>query len=104
MGEQVPHCPCPECQQAPGGRTAHIHQALNQLLAGLDEKARRQTAGLLALERGRGGISQIAQITGLSRNTIQRGQLELVHPARAVGGRIRAPGGGRQPVEKKALS
>ena len=80
---------------------AREHAAINQLLASLDEKARRQCAGLLALQQARGGITRIAEITGLSRNTIRRGQQELQAPAPDAAGRIRQPGGGRKPVEKK---
>jgi hypothetical protein len=73
------------------------------LLASVDEKARRQCAGLLALQQGRGGITRLAAITGLSRNTIRRGQHEIQHPAAASSTSIRHPGGGRKPVEKNIL-
>jgi hypothetical protein len=43
----------------------------------------------------------VAEITGLSRNTVRRGQHEIQEPAPALTGRIRQPGGGRKPIEKK---
>jgi DNA-binding phage protein len=87
----------------PQSSLAQEHAAINQLLASLDEKARRQCAGLLALQHGRGGITHIAEITGLSRNTIRRGQSEIQYPAATVPKSIRHPGGGRKRIEKKIL-
>jgi DNA-binding phage protein len=94
-------CPCPVCRTQPESPVAREHAAINHLLATLDEKARRQCAGLLALQQGRGGITRLAEITGLSRNTIRRGHQEIQKPAPALVGRIRQPGGGRKPIEKK---
>jgi hypothetical protein len=65
----------------------------------LNEKHRRQFVGLLARQLGQGGVSQMAQITGLSRNTISRGQQEIA--AGDFNERIRAKGGGRPLTEKK---
>lgn len=94
-------CPCPECQQQPASEVAAQHRALNHLVATLDERCRRLVVGLLARRYGRGGIARLAQITGLSRDTIRRGQGELTQPAPRPGSRIRRPGGGRKRVEKK---
>jgi hypothetical protein len=51
---------------------------------------------------GPGGERLVAQITGLDEKTIRRGRTELaaglVEPP---AGRVRGPGGGRPPVEKK---
>jgi hypothetical protein len=94
-------CACPACRTQPDSPIAHEHSAINHLLATLDEKARRQVAGLLALQQGQGGITRIAHITGLSRTTIRRGQQELQAPLPAQAGRIRHSGGGRKPIEKK---
>jgi hypothetical protein len=79
------------------------HQAINRLLASLDEKARRQVTGLLALQHGRGGITRLAEITGLSRSTIRRGQQEVQGSLPYLENAIRHPGGGRKRVEKKIL-
>jgi len=55
-----------------------------------------------ALEVGRGGISRLSQLTGMSRVTITSGVAELHGRKRLRGpeaGRVRAPGGGRKKVE-----
>jgi hypothetical protein len=67
----------------------------------LDERARRLWAAVEARAMGRGGISCVAEATGLSRVTIRAGVQELVLPGtapspRATPERLRRPGGGRQ--------
>jgi transposase len=65
----------------------------------MDERRRRQWAGAEAREWGRGGVSAVAQATGLSRNTVVAGmrELELSTGERASAAeRIRRPGGGRK--------
>jgi hypothetical protein len=93
-------CHCPDCQRHPRGKTARLHSAINWFLSTLDEKSRRRFAGLWASHLGYGGVQQMARVTGLSRDTIARGrgELNLTDP---IPGRIRAPGAGRPPVEKK---
>jgi hypothetical protein len=70
-------------------------------MSGLDEKSRREFAGLLTLQQGRGGLLQVHRITGLSRTTILRGQAEIVDNT-SVNHRdtIRQIGGGRKLTEK----
>ena len=67
----------------------------------LDERVRRLWAATEARAIGRGGISRVAEATGLSRITIRAGLNEL-HSAPAdeddIAGRIRRPGGGRKPL------
>ena len=56
-----------------------------------------------ALAEGRGGISRLAGLTGMSRPTIMKGIAELQGKAplaRAEAGRIRRPGAGRTRVEE----
>jgi hypothetical protein len=93
-------CECPTCRQYPKGRVAREHRALNRLVAASDERTRRLLAGFLARQHGRGGIVLLAGITGLDRDTVARGRRELRQPFRSSG-RIRRPGAGGQPVEKK---
>lgn len=69
----------------------------------LDERSRRLFAGMLARQLGRGGISRVHEITGLSRVTIRRGLNECESGQSIDGNRIRRPGGGRIAVEKKIL-
>lgn len=96
-------CCCSACELHPKGSVAVDHQAINRVLAMLDERQRRLFAALLAMRRGRGGIVRLAEITGLSRTTIRRGMAELRRGVGLTTRRIRNPGGGRKPVEKKIL-
>ncbi len=69
----------------------------------LDERARRLWAAVEARAMGRGGISRVAEATGLSRVTIRAGLQELALPSTAPGPRptperLRGPGGGRKPL------
>ncbi len=98
----IHRCECQACQRHPYGLLAQDHRAINRVLARLDEKSRRQCAGLLAQQHGRGGIQAVHDISGLSRTTIRRGQQELGALQRTD--RVRAPGGGRLPVEKNSLA
>ena len=67
----------------------------------LHEKGRRQFAGLLAWQGGRGGLEQLQVITGLSHPTIRRGRAEVQRKERqAERNRVRKRGAGRQRVEK----
>jgi hypothetical protein len=72
---------------------------MNFFLSTLDEHQRRLYVGLESKKLGHGGDQQLALITGMSVDTIAKGrhELEQAEPT----GRIRAPGGGRVPVEKK---
>jgi hypothetical protein len=101
-GRPIPRrCQCLTCQQQPDSPTAEAHRAITWFLASADERSRRLLAGALALQHGRGGIALAARITGLSPHTIRRGRHELAE-APLPDGRVRRPGGGRKPVEKKA--
>ena len=95
-----PHlCQCAQCIEYPPGPTAELHRQINQLVVLLNEKHRRQFVGLMARQLGQGGVTKMAQVTGLSRNTISRGQREIA--SSDFSERIRAKGGGRPLTEKK---
>jgi Rhodopirellula transposase DDE domain len=68
----------------------------------MDERMRRQWAAAEASALGWGGISEVSQATGLSRNTIALGVVELsrrqAQPDTPVSPRLRQPGAGRKPV------
>lgn len=96
-------CPCDECREHTRSPTALEHEAINRVMATLDERQRRLFAGLLARGRGHGGILTLAKITGLSRRTVRRGIDDLRRGIGPADRRVRHPGGGRQPVEKKTL-
>ena len=62
----------------------------------LDERSRRLFAANEALAQGYGGISAVAQATGLARSSINRGIQELRCGRNEQGSRVRRPGGGRK--------
>ena len=95
-----PHqCRCADCRRHPRGRIAREHRLVNRLAWAADERQRRLLLGFLAYQRGRGAISLLARVTGLSRTTILRGQRELLQRAPLPAGRVRRRGAGRKPVE-----
>ena len=94
-------CECSACRRGTDPEVAHYHAAINSVLGTLDERSRRHFAGLLASDHGHGGVTLLAQVTGLSRTTILRGQRELEDGLPPGPGRIRRPGGGRPRLEKK---
>jgi hypothetical protein len=96
----VHQCICQTCQQHPYSAVAKEHQAINRVVAALDEKNRRHFVGLLALQWGRGSIARLIEVTGISRNTICRGRAEVQRADRATAGRVRRTGAGRPPIEK----
>jgi hypothetical protein len=78
---------------------ARIRRKYRALEPELDERRRRQWAAAESRDLGWGGISAVAQATGLSRTTINVGTGELAEPAkqRALEAmRVRRPGGGRR--------
>lgn len=71
----------------------------------LNEYQARLFAAERAIELGRGGVSRLAQLTGMSRVTITKGVRELRSRKRLKSpdaGRIREPGGGRKKAEEVA--
>lgn len=69
----------------------------------LDERARRVWAALEARAMGRGGMSRVAEATGLSRVTIRAGLQELALTDMTSGPQtppeqLRRRGGGRKPL------
>ena len=77
------------------------HRAINRIIACTDERSRRLVAGFLARLYGHGGITRLARITGLDRNTIARGRRELDQADVLPPGRVRRPGGGPKRVEDR---
>ncbi len=68
----------------------------------LNERQRRVLLGAEAKVRGRGGISQVAEASGVSWPTVQKSVRELEQPEPALPpDRSRRAGGGRKPVELK---
>src|SRR5262249_52252142 len=79
-----------------------IRRKFEALAAVLDERSRRQWAASEAQELGYGGISSLAQATGLAGDTIGLGMQELRHgqeqPDEPVSPRLRKAGAGRKPL------
>jgi hypothetical protein len=75
-----------------------LREKVARLWPHLDERARRLLAASEARDLGRGGISAVSRVCGLSRVTITKGLGELDEPPLPTG-RVRRPGAGRPRVE-----
>jgi hypothetical protein len=87
------------------GTVEAVRTKYQLLLPLMTERLRRQWAACEAESLGRGGMSLVAQATGLSRTTIWAGRRELRRRADQPQDdfppeRVRAPGGGRHLVEQ----
>jgi hypothetical protein len=72
-----------------------------RMLATLNEAQARWYVADKALDLGRGGVSRLSAMTGISRTTITKGISELEGRGRLVrDGRVRRPGAGRPPMEE----
>ena len=101
--QEVHHCQCPNCLSPDHHPAQGIHRQVNLLISRLDEQQRRWYAAVEAAKLGHGGDRTVSRITGLHVDTIRRGREELAaslndRPA----DRVRLPGGGRPPLEKKS--
>ncbi len=95
-------CQCPHCQQGTPHPDQERHRQMNLFLSRLDEAQRRWYVALESTRVGHGGDRLLAQITGMDEKTIRRGRAELATSlAELPTDRVRRPGGGRPPVEKK---
>jgi hypothetical protein len=101
MGE-IHVCQCSRCQQEADHPDKQLHRQINLLLSRLDEQQRRWYVALEANRLGAEGVRLVSLITGIDEKTIRRGQTELgAEFAGRPEDRIRLPGAGRPPVEKK---
>ena len=95
-------CQCPNCRQPDDHADKKLHHQMNLLLSRLDEQQRRWYVALEARKLGHGGATLMSQITGMHVETIRRGRRELDAELQdRPPDRVRLPGGGRLPVEKK---
>ena len=92
-----------------GRRTQNLSTAgdwqekVRLVLGRLSENERRWVAALLSGAVGWGGESFAAAVTGLDTKTIRAGRVELENELDdCPPDRIRRPGAGRTPVEKKS--
>ena len=99
---KVHTCQCANCLPEAGHPDKELHHQMNLLLSRLDEQQRRWYVAVEAKRIGHGGVRLLSQITGIDEKTIRRGQQELADELveRPID-RVRLPGGGRPPVEKK---
>jgi hypothetical protein len=98
----IHQCQCKVCKSEKDQPEKMLHHQINVVMSRLDEQQRRWYAAVEANRRGRGGLTLVSQITGLDEKTIRRGQEELaLDLADRPSDRIRLPGAGRPPVEKK---
>ena len=99
---EIYQCQCTHCRRSGDHRDKLLHRQMNLLLSRLDEQQRRWYVALESKKLGRGGDRFMSLVTGMHVQTIRRGREEL--DAELQGrptDRIRLPGGGRPPVEKK---
>lgn len=98
----IHQCECDLCQKSESHPDKALHQQMNLFMSRLDEQQRRWYAALEAKKIGHGGATLMEKVTGLSVETIRRGRYELEGGlADRPVDRVRKPGGGRKPVEKK---
>ena len=83
---------------AAGTASEELRAAIVLFASVLDERQRRLYAGLESLQLG--GDRQIAALLRLDPHTVAKGRRQLV-AQEVEGGRVRRPGGGRKPTEKK---
>ena len=84
--------------------TQSIHEKFLVLEPVLDERAKRLWAAAEARSLGRGGVTGVAEATGMSRSRIHAGlrEIDSAGPGGvSSSGRQRAPGAGRKRVEEK---
>ena len=84
--------------------TQSTHEKFLVLEPVLDERAKRLWAAAEARSLGRGGVTRVAEATGMSRSRIHSGLREIGSAGPggvSSSGRQRAPGGGRKRVEEK---
>jgi hypothetical protein len=81
------------------GDVAALREKVAALWPHLDERARRLLAAGEARALGRGGVTLMSQVCGLSRVTITKGLREL-DEAPLAAGRVRRPGAGRPRIEE----
>jgi hypothetical protein len=95
-------CQCEACQGGDDSAVVAEHRRINLLLGRLDEQQRRWFVAHESQRIGFGGDVCMSQVTGLNVDTIARGRAELSQDlAGRPTDRVRLPGGGRPPVEKK---
>lgn len=98
----VRECGCEACQRADDPAVVAEHRRIKLLVGRLDEQQRRWFVAHESQRIGFGGDVRMSQVTGLNVDTIARGRAELSQDLKGrPTDRVRLPGAGRPPVEKK---
>ena len=96
-------CGCATCRSSTPHPDQLRHQQINLLISRLDEQQRRWYVALESMKVGYGGDRLLSRITGMDVETIRRGRREMEGSLRGrPTDRVRLPGAGRPPVEKKS--
>ena len=99
---EIHECECEICREGENEAVRAHHRPVNLVLSRLDEAQRRWYVASLSTGPGAPSDEVLAQITGLSTKTVQRGRHDLEAELGEVGlGRQRRGGGGRKQAEKK---
>ncbi len=85
----------------PAGGGQQVQLAAATLVSVLDERQRRLYAGLESLRQGHGGDLRVAAQLGMAPATVAKGRKQLLSGDFETD-RVRKPGGGRKPLEKKS--
>lgn len=97
-GREVHRCSCPLCATDQESRVTHGRWM--EMMSILNERQTRLYAAEKAMCLGHGGITLVAQVSGLSERTIRRGIQELqAGGVSELSERSRHPGGGRKTME-----
>jgi hypothetical protein len=100
--QDIHECSCSICQAQTDPVLMQYHRQINVFLHCLSEPQRRWYVATLADAPDAPSVRQLSVITGLSRDTIRRGQRELASGTDEVlAGRQRRAGGGRPTTQKK---
>ena len=98
----VRSCQCVRCELPAPHPEREYHRQMNLLLSRLDEQQRRWYLAVESQRLRHGADRLLFEITGVDEKTIRRGREELATSlVEQPTDRIRQPGGGRSPVEKK---
>ncbi len=73
----VNYCACLQCRRQAESPERVLHQQINLLISIMNPRQRRLFAAFQAQQLGHGGITRMAEITGLDRKTIRKGVDEL---------------------------
>ena len=100
--QMIHECQCGQCRRGDAHIQRERHCQMNLFLSRLDEDQRRWYVAIESQRMGWGADRLLMEITGVDEKTIRRGREELTASlVNRPADRIRQPGAGRPPVEKK---